>query len=93
LHVACVLAERRKIQIVAPIHDALLAEAALDEIEEASVALDRAMRDASAIVLRGYELPTEFKIIRPGERYHDDRGVEMWSTITRLVAKLERATA
>ena len=93
LHVACVLAERRKIQIVAPVHDALMAEAALSEIEEASAALDRVMRDASAIVLRGYELPTEFKIILPGEHYYDKRGAAMWNTVDRLVAKLEERAA
>jgi hypothetical protein len=57
------------------------------------VALDRVMRDASAIVLRGYELPTDMKIIHPGERYEDDRGRDMWGTVTRLVAKLEEKRA
>jgi DNA polymerase-1 len=93
LHVACVLAERRKIELVAPIHDALLTEAALDQIDDVSAALDRVMRDAAAIVLRGYELPTDSQPVLPGGRYHDDRGVDMWSTVTRLVAKLERETA
>lgn len=95
MHVACVLAERRGIRIVAPIHDAFLAEAPLGQLEEASIALDRAMRDASAVVLRGYELPTgaDVQLIRPGERYFDDRGEAMWNTVTRLVAKLEARTA
>src|SRR5262249_49740500 len=59
LHVACILAERRGIEVIATVHDAIMAEAALEEIEDASVALDRVMRDAAAIVLRGYELPTD----------------------------------
>ena len=61
LHVACILAERRGIQIVAPVHDALMAETDLDRVEETSAALDRVMRDASSIVLRGYELPTDYQ--------------------------------
>jgi hypothetical protein len=68
LHVAGVLAERRGIRIVAPVHDAIMAEAPLEQAEEASVALDRAMRDAAAIVLRGYELPTDVQMIRPFRR-------------------------
>jgi hypothetical protein len=49
--------------------------------------------DASSIVLRGYELPTDCQIVRPGERYFDDRGLEMWNTVTRLLAKLEARSA
>jgi hypothetical protein len=90
MHVACVLAERRGIEIVAPIHDAFLVEAPADQIEDAAVALDRIMRDAAAVVLRGYELPTDFKIIRPGERYFEKRGVEMWNTVNDLLAQTEQ---
>jgi hypothetical protein len=93
LHVACVLAERRGIEIVAPVHDAIMAECAADQAEELSAELDRVMGDASAVVLGGYRLPTDCQIIRPGERYFDDRGEAMWTTVTRLLAKLERETA
>lgn len=93
LHVFCVLAERRGIEVCAPIHDAFLCESALADIEDASIAVDRCMRDASALVLRGYELPTDQQIIRPGQRYEDKRGREMWDTVTGLVAKLEAKTA
>jgi DNA polymerase family A len=93
LHVACILAERRGIEVVAPVHDAIMAEAPIDQAEAASAALDRCMRGASAIVLRGYELPTDVQMIGPGyehERYYDDRGEAMWNTVTRLVNKLEQ---
>ena len=96
LHILCVLAERRGIQVVAPVHDAVMAEAPADQVEDASAALDRCMRDASAIVLRGYELPTDVQLIGAGQqhqRYFDDRGEAMWNTVTRLVAKLEEQTA
>jgi hypothetical protein len=48
---------------------------------------------AASILLRGYRLPTDKQIIRPGERYFDDRGEAMWNTVTGLLAKLERETA
>jgi DNA polymerase-1 len=89
LHVACILAERRGIEIIAPVHDALMAEADLDRAEEVSAALDQVMRDASSIVLQGHELPTDVQIVRPGERYYDDRGEEMWTTVNRLLHKLK----
>jgi len=93
LHVVCLLAERRGIELVAPIHDALLAEGPLNQVEGLSYALGELMGDAAAIVLRGYRLPTDCQIVKPGEHYQDERGAAMWATVTRLVAKLERETA
>jgi DNA polymerase-1 len=93
LHAACIMAERRSIPIIAPVHDAIMVETAAGDAEEVSAALDRVMRDASAVVLRGYELPTDDQVVRPGEHYRDKRGIEMWNTVTRLVAKLEQAEA
>lgn len=51
------------------------------------------MRDASALVLRCYELPTDEQRILPGQRYFDERGEAMWTTVTRLLTKLEEKTA
>jgi hypothetical protein len=93
LHVLCILAERRGIGLVASIHDAVLAEGNLDQAEELSRALDRLMGDAAAVVLRGYRLPTDFQIVRPGERYFDERGEAMWNTVSKLLAKRERGAA
>jgi DNA polymerase I-like protein with 3'-5' exonuclease and polymerase domains len=96
LHVACVLAERRGIEIVAPVHDALMAEADADCAEDVSAALDRVMRDASAVVLRGYELRTDVQTIGEGQhhqRYYDDRGIEMWTKVTGLLNTLESKAA
>jgi hypothetical protein len=51
------------------------------------------MGDGAAVVLRGYRLPTDKQVLKPGDHYHDERGAAMWATVTRLVAKLERETA
>jgi DNA polymerase-1 len=93
LHVACALADRRGIAIVAPIHDALLVECPVDQAEGISVALDKVMRDAARVVLRGYELPTDGKIYRPGEHFFEKRGAEMWDAIQQLRIKLEERRA
>ena len=92
LHVAGILAERRGIRIVAPIHDAFVIECKAGEEQEASAALDRVMRDASRVVLRGYELNSDVQVVRAGGRFFDKRGLEMWSTVNRLLTKLERET-
>jgi DNA polymerase family A len=96
LHVLSIIAERRGIEIVAPVHDAVMAQAPLDQVRDVSAALDRLMRDASAVVSRGHELPTDEQLIGKDlhhERYYDKRGVTMWDTVTKLVDKLEREKA
>jgi hypothetical protein len=88
LHVACILAERRGIEVVAPIHDAIMVEADAADAEDAKCALDRLMREASSIVLRGYELPSDFQIVHAGGSFYDKNGKDLWDTITGLVARL-----
>ena len=89
-HVMCVLAERRNIQVLVTVHDAVMAEGPADCGEDLAIELDRLMGDASAVVLQGYRLPTDKQIIKPGETYFDKRGKEMWATVSRLLAKIER---
>ena len=93
LHVACALAERRHIMVIAPIHDALIAEGPVEQAEDIAIALDQAMRDAAVVVLQGHELPTDGKIIKPGEHFVEKRGQEMWDTLQRLLIKLEEKRA
>jgi hypothetical protein len=94
LHTAIVLAERRNLFVVAPIHDALIAEADVKDAAEMSRALDRLMRDAAAVVL-GQELPTDDGggPILPGQRFRDKRGEAMWLRINGLIDALERRRA
>jgi hypothetical protein len=93
LHVIIILAERRGIRIVAPIHDAILVEGDAGDAEELARQIDQLMRDASAVVLKGFELPTDCAIIAPGEHYQDKRGKAMWGTITKLLAERHQSMA
>ena len=90
LHVACIMAEARGLEVVAPVHDAIMIEADAHHADDAAAALDRVMRDASAEVLRGYELPSDVQLIHAGKSFFDERGAEMWETISRLIAKYEQ---
>jgi hypothetical protein len=64
------------------------------------------MREASAIVLRGYEIPTDEGEaigprldeprkgpILPGERYYDKDGMAMWNKLNELIDNLARKRA
>jgi hypothetical protein len=90
LHVACIMAESQGLEVCAPVHDAIMIEADADQAEAAAAALDRVMRDASATVLRGYELPSDKQIVHAGQSFFDKRGAEMWGAVSRLVAKYDR---
>jgi hypothetical protein len=81
LRVACCLATERGIQVCAPVHDALLIESPIEEIETAVAKSQRAMREASQIVLDGFPLRTEAKVVRHPDRYMDKRGKAMWEAV------------
>ena len=44
-----------------------------------------AMAEASRIVLAGFELDTDVKVVRWPDRYMDSRGVEMWDRVCGLI--------
>jgi hypothetical protein len=89
LRLACCLATERGIVVCAPVHDALLVEGPAEDIETVVVDAQTAMAEASRLVLDGFELRTEAKIVRWPERYRDDRGAKMWDTIMGILAESE----
>jgi hypothetical protein len=89
LRLACCLMVERGIALCAPIHDALLVEAPIDRIQETALAAQAAMREASAIVLGGFELETDAEIVRSPERYSDERGAQMWELILSILSELD----
>jgi DNA polymerase-1 len=90
LRIACILAIRHGIKLLASVHDAALIEAPIEKIE-ADVALMREiMRRASRVVLNAdaagtHELRTDAKIIRYPDRYTDRRGDEIWRRVLQLL--------
>lgn len=81
LRLACCFAIESGVAIACPVHDALLGLAPLDELEHAVAITQRAMADASRIVLRGFELRSDVKIFRYPHRYADKRGTAMWNLV------------
>ena len=98
LRIACILAARHGIRLLAPIHDAVLIESSIEQVE-ADVALMREiMRRASRVVLnaraeRTHELRTDYTIVRYPERYSDKRGATIWRRVTQLLTDQQRKVA
>jgi hypothetical protein len=85
LRLACCLATDRGLPIIAPVHDAILAEGPAGAIEEIEAEIQEAMAEASAVVLDGFRLRSDVKIVRSPERYMDDRGREFWGRVMALL--------
>ena len=88
LRLACMFAVDAGIAVCAPVHDAILIEAPLDQIDRAVASTQEHMARASTIVLAGFALRSDVKLVRYPDRYSDDRGVEMWCAV---MAELQAA--
>ena len=85
LRIACILLTEAGIRVCAPVHDALLIEAPLDELDEAIITTQSLMQEASQLVLDGFELGSDVKRVCYPDRYMDKRGVVMWDTVMNLI--------
>jgi DNA polymerase-1 len=93
LRLACCLATEAGIKVVAPVHDAVLIEAPLDQLEADTERMQALMRQASAQLLDGFELRSDAKLIRAPERFCDERGTVMWDTVQDLLRELDGGAA
>ena len=90
LRIACILATRHGIRLLAPVHDAVLIEAPIERIEADVALMQEIMRRASRIVLNAtaagtHELRTDAKIVRYPDRYSDKRGAAIWDRVMQLL--------
>jgi hypothetical protein len=92
LRLACCLATEHGIEVCAPVHDAVLICAPLDRLEADVARMQDAMREASRIVLDGFELGTDATLVRYPDRYMDERGAVMWQRVMALLDQAEANT-
>jgi DNA polymerase I-like protein with 3'-5' exonuclease and polymerase domains len=83
---ACLMTEQGLI-VCAPVHDAFLLEAPINDLETVVQATQAAMAEASRIVLDGFEVKTDVKITRWPDRYTDKRGSALWLKINELLER------
>jgi hypothetical protein len=75
----------RGVSIVAPVHDAVIVESPDWEIDDAVAETQAAMAEASAVILDGFQLRSDAKIVRWPDRYMDGRGREFWNRVMGLM--------
>jgi hypothetical protein len=93
MRIAAILMTEAGIRVCAPVHDAFLIEAPLDELDTTTEHAKSLMREASRITLGGFELGSDAKVIRYPERYSDKRGVAMWGATMKLLDEIEPLAA
>jgi hypothetical protein len=93
LRLACCIGTEQGIEICAPVHDAVLICASLDRLDADVARMQQAMTEASRIVLDGFELGTDAKIVRYPDRYMDERGTVMWDRVMKLIHERRSRTA
>jgi hypothetical protein len=64
------------------VHDAILIEAPLEQIQEALRIAQQSMADASSEVLAGPQWRSEATVIEYPDRFMDERGRRMWETVS-----------
>jgi hypothetical protein len=86
MRLACVLTNRRGVELIGCVHDALVIESSIEKIDEDVAITRECMRRASRIVLNSErELRTDATIVKYPDRYIDKRGVKMWEDVIRLL--------
>ena len=88
LRLACIFATEEGIRVCVPVHDALLIEAPLEQLDHQVELTCEMMARASEITLDGFRLRSDAKVVRYPDRYMDERGEIMWKTIQRILAGL-----
>jgi hypothetical protein len=87
LRLACCLGTEAGISICAPVHDALLITSPLGQLDDDVARMRTYMKEASRIVLNGFQLRTEQHVFRYPEHYSDPkgRGRPMLETVMKLL--------
>jgi DNA polymerase I-like protein with 3'-5' exonuclease and polymerase domains len=93
LRLAAIFGTEAGLEIVAPVHDALMILSPLERLDEDTARLRECMARASKDVLSGFEIGTDAKLIRWPGRYADPRGAVMWKRITEILERIETAAA
>lgn len=90
LRLAICLAFERGVKVIAPVHDAILIEAPLSDLDRQAGIAREAMAEASRAVLAGFELRVEIKFIRYPDRYQPKKGGDIWDMVWREIATIRK---
>ena len=85
LRLACTYLVENDIKVCAPIHDAILIEVRTVDLEATVAKAQDLMRQASEVILPGFPLKSDAKVVSYPNRYIDQRGIQMWDEVMDLL--------
>lgn len=88
LRIACILLHEKGINICAPVHDAILIESKEEDIERDIQITQACMKEASRILLDGFELSSEVEIFRHPQRFLDASSEVFWNQVMTIKDRL-----
>ncbi len=91
LRLACCLATEAGVQVCMPLHDALMIEAPLDELDETIERTRGFMAEASTIVLDGFPLRTSVRSVRSPRCWSEPKGARIWAAVKAALEESEPA--
>src|SRR5208283_19713 len=90
LRLACIMLEKEGIRVISTIHDAVLIEDTIDEIDTSVERAAELMELASSYSLRGAgSIQVDANTIKFPDHYSDPRGDRMWERVQRILKELE----
>lgn len=93
LRIACILITQKNIQICAPVHDAILIESKLENIERDVQIAQSCMKEASQIILDGFELNSDAEIFKHPQRFLGATSEDFWYQVMDIKDKLAMSSA
>ncbi len=88
LRLAIIKMHEERVLVAAPIHDAVLIEGPIEKVDEIIETIQASMREASKIILNGFELESDVKIVKSPNRYIDEeRGLSFWNNVMSLIRR------
>jgi DNA polymerase-1 len=90
LHVANALCLVRQLPVIGTIHDSIMLEVPIDDLEPITILAVATLEKASEIVL-GTTVRVDVSVIRAPGRYRDERGQAMWTRVLRLLRSFSTA--
>jgi DNA polymerase I len=89
LRVACCLATEAGFEVCAPVHDALLVNCRIENLNRTVTEVKALMTKASQIVLGGFAIKVGIEITRYPDHLTDKRGTKMWAAVMEQLALLK----
>jgi DNA polymerase I-like protein with 3'-5' exonuclease and polymerase domains len=84
LRLSTIMCLEAGIQVIAPVHDAILIQSPLEQLDAQVALAQNLMTEASYQILE-FPIRTDAKIVKYPENYSDDRGVRTWNTIWEII--------